>query len=123
MRRIGFSGLFDIEIFRVGERFVFNEMNWRNSAVCFAAIASGVEYPLYWCESVLGRKVTIAMPEEYGVYAMNELLDFQHVKNKELSFKKWFRQLRNSKAKAYYDKTDRKPLRKRFWMFFRRRIS
>ena len=121
LRSIGFSGLFDIEIFKVGDRYLFNEINWRNSAVGFAAMASGVDYPLYWYYSVTGREYEIHTPEKYGVYAMVELLDFQHVKTKQVSLRNWLADLKKSKAKAYYSKSDPAPLRRRVSMFLHRR--
>lgn len=121
LNEIEYSGLFDIEIFRSGGHYLFNEINWRNSAVCFAAAASGVEYPLYWYYSVTGKDFTMRIPRRYGVYAMVELLDFHHVMNKQISLKEWMRDLKKSKAKAYFDKSDMIPLVKRFFMFVKRR--
>lgn len=121
LQNIEFSGLFDIEIFKVGNRYLFNELNWRNSAVCFAAIYSGVEYPLYWYYSVTGQEYDLNRPKKYGVYSMVELLDFQHVKHKEISLGRWLKDLHRSKAKAYYDRTDMMPIVKRFFKFIKRR--
>ena len=120
LRKIGYSGLFDVEIFKVGDRYLFNEMNWRNSAVCFAALYSGVEYPLYWYNAVTGRECAIHRPAEYGIYCMVELLDFQRVKHREMSLPAWLKDLKRSKARAYYDRDDPGPLRKRFAMFLKR---
>lgn len=116
LREIGYSGLFDVEIFRVGERFLFNEINWRNSAVCFAAVASRIYYPLYWYYSVTGQNYTIHKPNMYGAFAMNELLDFNHVRAKEISVFEWLKQLNRSRAKAYYNIKDLMPLYKRILM-------
>lgn len=120
LQEINYSGLFDIEIFKVGGRYLFNEMNWRNSAVCFAALYSGVEYPLYWYYSVTGREFQINNPSRYGIYSMVELLDFQRVKHREMGLIAWLSDLRHSQAKAYYDKNDPKPLKKRFGAFLKR---
>lgn len=121
LKELGYSGLFDIEIFKVKGKFFFNEINWRNSAVCFAAKQSGVNYPLYWYYSITGQEYELVNAREYGIYAMNELLDFQHVKNRDVSPIKWISQLKRSKARAYYDKRDPEPLRQRFKMFLKRR--
>ncbi|MCR4951819.1 MAG: hypothetical protein K6A40_10895, partial [Solobacterium sp.] len=115
-------GLFDIEIFKADGRYLFNEMNWRNSAVCFAAAASGVNYPVYWYCAVTGNDYQIHKPDTYGVYAINELLDFHHVTAGEVSLGQWLKDLKNSKAKAYYSKTDRKPMNRRLAMFVENRI-
>lgn len=121
LKEIGYTGLFDIEIFRVNNDFMFNEINWRNSAVCFAAKQSGVNYPLYWYYSITGHEYEPVNASNYGVYAMNELLDFQHVKTREISLIKWISQLKQSKARAYYDRRDPGPLKQRLRMFLRRR--
>ena len=120
LREIKYSGLFDIEIFKVGDRYLFNEMNWRNSAVCFAALYSGVEYPLYWYYAVIGKNFVIRKPTKYGVYSMVELLDFQRVKHREMGLMTWLKDLKNSQAKAFYDKQDLRPLKKRFSEFLKR---
>lgn len=122
LRKIGYSGLFDIEIFKVGDRYLFNEMNWRNSAVCFAALYSGVEYPLYWYYSVTGKDFQISKPKEYGIYSIVELLDFQRVKHREMGLIAWLKDLKKSRAKAYYDKNDPAPLRKKLALFLKRRF-
>ena len=120
LKKINYSGLFDVEIFKVGDRYFFNEMNWRNSAVCFAALYSGVEYPLYWYYSVTNQEYQISKPSQYGIYSMVELLDFQRVKHKEMGLMTWLKDLKRSQAKAYYDKNDLAPLKKRFGKFLRR---
>lgn len=121
LEEMEYTGLFDIEIFRVGSRFLFNEINWRNSAVCFAAVESGVDYPLYWYRAVTGDEFTIHSPERYGVFAMNELLDHRHVKCGDIGIRRWIVQLKSAEAKAYIDKTDMFPVLKRTAMFLTRR--
>lgn len=121
LKKLHYSGLFDIEVFRVGERFLFNEINWRNSAVCFAAAASGVDYPFYWYQAVTGNDFTVNQPEKYGIFAMNEILDYRHVKCGDIRLGEWIKQLTGSRAKAYYDKSDILPLYKRFLLFICRR--
>ena len=121
LKEIRYSGLFDVEIFKVNGEYYFNEINWRNSAVCFAAKQSGVNYPLYWFCSVTEREYEIDKAKKYPVYAMNELLDFQHVKTHEVSLWKWLSQIKRSEAKAYYDKDDLKPLIHRFVAFLKRK--
>ena len=116
LRDIGYSGLFDVEIFRVGKEYLFNEINWRNSAVCFAASASDVYYPWYWYCAVTNQTYAIRNPDDYGVRAMNELLDFRHVKAKDVGLFRWVKQLWQSEAYAYCDMTDMAPLCKRIWM-------
>lgn len=123
LSEINYSGLFDIDVFQVGDKFLFNEINWRNSAVCFAAVQSGVNYPLYWYCAVTGQDYEIKWPDVYGIYAMNELLDFQHVKSKKIKLMTWLKELKKSQTKAYFDKYDIAPLRKRFFMFLKRRVS
>lgn len=121
LKKISYTGLFDVEIFRVKGEYYFNEINWRNSAVCFAAKQAGVNYPLYWYYSVIGQDYEVRQCRKYPVYAMNELLDFQHVKTREIPLWKWLLQLKRSEAKAYYDKKDPEPLKHRCKMFMRRR--
>lgn len=109
LKTMKYSGLFDVELFRVGDRLLFNEINWRNSAVCFAAIESGVKYPLYWYEAEAGIMPALANPGSYGRYAMCELLDVHNVGAK-VRMTEWLGQLLHCDAYAYYDSSDPLPL-------------
>ena len=120
LREIDYSGLFDIEVFKVGDHYLFNEINWRNSAMCFAAVYSGVEYPFYWFCSVTGKEYDVVKPSKYGVYSMVEMLDFQHVKHKKMGWISWLKDLKKSRAKAYFDKTDPAPVKRRLSLFLKR---
>lgn len=122
LRELNFSGLFDIEIFRVGGRFVFNEFNWRNSAVCFAAAASGVLYPYYWYCAVTGTPYEIHEPDQYGVYSMNERLDLHYVLRGKISPAAWYAQYKACGAYAYRDREDPKPARAKTMLLFTRRF-
>ena len=112
LKAIGYSGLFDVELFKVGDSFLFNEINWRNSAVCFAAVAAGINYPLYWYESVCGRDPGQPPAEENGRTAICELLDMHNAR--KVGVATWLRQLSKSDAYAYYDSSDMAPVRQRF---------
>lgn len=50
---IRFYGIIDVEVFRKGREFYFNEINFRTSAVCYAVTAGGVNIPAFCCRAML----------------------------------------------------------------------
>ena len=123
LKTIGYSGLFDVELFRVGSDLLFNEINWRNSAVCFAAVESGVKYPLYWYESVCGKVPHFKSPDSFSRYAMCELLDVHHVLHGKVGVRTWIREMRHCDAHAYYDQSDISPMLYKMAITLRRKIA
>ena len=123
LRTIGYSGLFDVELFRTGNNLLFNEINWRNSAMCFAAVESGVRYPLYWYESVRGKTPLPETPKTFRRYAMCELLDIRNVADGGVGIRTWVSDFRRSNAFAYYDSSDMAPLFYKIGVALHRRLT
>lgn len=48
LKNIGYDGLFDIEVFVVGESLYLNEINFRNSGNAWAIVNVGINAPVIW---------------------------------------------------------------------------
>ena len=112
----GYCGPFDMDLFRVGEEFYFNEINWRSSANVFAADMSGDHYPFWWYLYVTGAGPEGRIPAQWhytGPYRwfMNEFRDFRHVVHRELSAKAWMEDVKRAEAFAFWNKDDPGPFR------------
>lgn len=108
---MNYCGLFDVDLFSVGNKIYFNEINWRNSALGYVANNSSVYYQVNWYASVLGKKVKneVYYPKSCGKYSMNEMMDFHHFLNGDMTFIAWLRDLRRCTGFAYKDNHDMRP--------------
>ena len=107
---LGYAGPFDLDLFKVGDRLYFNEINWRSSANVFAAVKSGNNYPYEWYRSV--TEDSYAPSEDNGpkeIYFMNEFRDYHHVLAKKISVREWMRDVKRTDSFAFSDRSDRRP--------------
>ena len=106
-----YFGLFDIELFQVGDRILINEINWRNTGNSFFALGTGVHYAVVWYLNAIGQDASSI--RHYTIdttqYAMNESTDLRHVVFCGLSFHSWFRDLRRTQSFALWYSKDLRP--------------
>lgn len=108
LKKIGYNGLFDFEMFAVGNDFILNEINFRNSGNSWALIQNGLNAPAIWVDDVYGisclkTDTVFARPD---CYFMNETSDIHYVLDKKISFKNWLYQLNRVSAFNKFDKDD-----------------
>lgn len=111
LRKEGYFGLFDIELFQVCDRILINEINWRNTGNSFFALGTGVHYAVTWYKNAIGHD-TASMrhsTDDETQFAMNEATDFRHVVFKGLSPVRWFRDLKRTKSFALWYGKDLRP--------------
>ena len=112
LKDFGYAGPFDMDIFKVGNKMYFNEVNWRSSANVYAALKNGNNYPYRWYLSVTRQNLNKELPEDSSTsdfYFMNEIWDVRHVLAKEVSLGKWIGDLKKSKAFAFWNSKDTRP--------------
>ncbi len=112
LKGFGYTGPFDMDIFQVGDKLYFNEINWRSSANVYAALRTGNNYPYRWFLAVTEhhnneKTAPKCLPPDF--YFMNEVWDFRHVLVKDITFGHWFSDFRKTKAFAFWDGNDIKP--------------
>lgn len=113
LKEENFNGLFDIELFKVGNRVLLNEINWRNSGACFLCKGTGVEYAVIWYLEMTGQQEKADSMKHFcndpAQYQMNEATDLRHVVYGSMSFKKWINDLKKCQSMALWNTNDFKP--------------
>ena len=56
---LGFDGLFDIDLYKNGDTYYFNELNLRFGAFGYAITKSGVNLPKMFIDSLLGNETDV----------------------------------------------------------------
>lgn len=111
LQKENYYGLFDIELFQVGNRILINEINWRNTGNSFFALGTGVHYAVIWYLNAIGVDSSNIKHHTLDTkqYAMNEATDLRHVVFKGLSFVLWLKDLRRTKSFALWYSRDLIP--------------
>lgn len=119
----GYSGLIDIEFFKVGEKIYLSEINWRNSARVFMCTGTKIFYPLIWYWSVTEQSEKIQniplTTKDTSLYGMDERNDIAHVINLglnsgRLSLREWVRDVKRSCSFSAWYRDDKLPA---FWSY------
>lgn len=116
LQKENFFGLFDIELFKVGDRILINEINWRNSGNSFFALGTGVHWAVCWYLNAIGRDTTHLKhtTEDETQFAMNEATDVRHMVFKGLSPINWFKDLKRTQSFALWYGKDLRPTVSRY---------
>ncbi len=122
VRKQGFYGLYDIELFVVNNEIILNEINLRNSGDVYMGISQGYYYPYAWYCDVLGREVDILPHPCRADYTMTECADIRNVLVHNTSLVKWIADYRKSKDYALKFRGDMKPARERYAYYVRQFI-
>jgi len=120
-----YTGCFEIEfLIDDNDKKWFLEVNFRYSFWNYAVTFGGINYPLTWARSVLDN--CISRPEDGMLKsyftAMSEPGDYgQSVVSKNISLKKWLKDLHNADMLYFYNPKDPMPAYS-FWFhkFFRK---
>ena len=105
----GFYGLYDIELFVVGDEVLLNEINYRNSGDVYMGIQQEYYYPYAWFLDCIGEKVDIGSNPHCDSYAMTEFADFRNVLKKRVKLLEWVGDFGKTKDFALFFKGDMRP--------------
>lgn len=119
----GFYGLYDIELFVVGDDVLLNEINYRNSGDVYMALSQGYSYPYAWVSDCMGMPVHIAEHPERGDYTMTECADLRNAIFGTLSLKQWLMDFRQCRDYALKYPGDMKPAFSRYLYYARRMLN
>ena len=115
LKRIGFYGLYDIELFVKGDEIWLNEINFRNSGDVYMAVKQGFYYPVVWVNDVLGfANDSVPTHPKNNTFAMTELSDVRNIFNGTVSLFSWIKNFIQTDDFAVLFKGDMKP----FFFFF-----
>ena len=114
LKNEGYNGLFDIEMFKMGDRILLNEINWRNTGACFFCKGTGVEFAVIWYLEMIGEQKKADSMKHFCkdsfLYQMNEATDLRHVFYGSLSFMEWIKDVKKCTSFALWYKYDMKPV-------------
>ena len=106
VRATNFDGVFDIEIMRSGDKYYFNECNFRNGAYGYAYTKAGFNLPVTWLEQTC--PVASSVPQ--GFTLMNEFSDFRNIGRDTCSISAWIKEFLGANARMTIDMRDPAPL-------------
>lgn len=109
LEKDGFYGLYDIELFVVGDEVLLNEINYRNSGDVYMGIQQEYYYPYAWFLDCIGEKVDIGSNPHCDSYAMTEFADFRNVLKKRVKLPEWVGDFGKTKDFALFFKGDMRP--------------
>lgn len=108
--KTGYIGIFDIDLLVCDNKIFFIEINYRNGQNGFIPTLAGYNIPDNWFRGMQGID-TDEIKDLNEVYYQDERGDFNHVKEGNISFKRWLQDFRQSTVHAMYCKGDQRP----FW--------
>lgn len=91
LKDIGYNGLFDIEMFAVGDLLYLNEINFRNSGNGWAIVNCGINAPVIWIKDRLGERINCSQKHyiDDNSFFMNETADLRNVMKKRVNIFRW----------------------------------
>lgn len=99
LKDIGYDGLFDIELFAVGNDLYLNEINFRNSGNTWSIVKNGINAPYIWVQDAIGEKIhSTEKTIQEKLYFMNETADFKNVLLGKIDVLSWVRDLTRTSA-------------------------
>lgn len=120
INRIGYKGLFGIEIMRKGDDYYFVEINLRNDATTYAINVAGCNLPLLYWKICNGEAVgNLPSNPVRTISSMVEFNDFIHVLKGHVSLRIWMMQRKEAECRFCYSRKDGKAYRIQLMDFFK----
>lgn len=106
---LNYTGLFEIEIFKVNDEIYFNEMNLRNSANQYAYVGNEIPYIYLYINLILGNDLSEIKKEiDKHYYFCIEPLYLKNVFEGVVPFSVFLKNIFKS-TKLIYNKKDKRP--------------
>lgn len=108
---LGYSGLYDLELFYINGVYYLNEINYRNSGSSFRAIGQDFNYIYNWCCHLTdcANDNSILVPTRND-YTMTEYPDVRHVFRGDISLGQWLKDFKMCSCFSIFNKDDVLPL-------------
>lgn len=113
VRKTNYIGLFDVELIISDNVAWFIEINYRNGQYGFLPTAAGYNLPYNLCLGFVENKIE-PIKGIKPVYYINERDDYLHVKDGEISRKKWIQDFFHAKAYGMYCIEDQRPFLRQY---------
>ena len=111
LNKANYYGPFSVEFLHKGGKNYFMEVNFRNEGLAYVATAAGANlHALY-----MHPETEINTEKIHKIYMMNYSVDFLYVKNHELPFFTWFRDLLRTRCFININFKDLNPTFHYYW--------
>ncbi len=114
LKDVGYNGLFGAEFIFNGNDFYFIELNFRNDATCYSVAKAGVNIAANYIEMIKNHSTLMTHNTISEINSIVEFNDFSFVLRGKISLYTWYKQLKSSQCRFYFDKEDIAP----FWRAF-----
>ena len=113
IKNMKYKGLFEVEMFKKGNKLYFNEMNFRNSANLYAYAGNEIPYIYLYINLLLNNDISgIKQKVDKHYFFCVEPAHLKNVKEGLLGINEWIKHVKKS-TKLIYNKNDKKPFYKR----------
>lgn len=112
VKTLGYNGIFDIDIFKVGNDFYFNEVNFRNGAISYAYNTKNTNVIKTWIKLISNKKKFQTIKRSH--FFVEEINEYNLYKKKEITFLTFIKSVFKSKIKIYFSFKDCKPFLYKF---------
>lgn len=109
LEKIGYYGLFSFEYGLMEGKAYFFEVNLRNDGTSLYYYLSGANIPLLWVSSFSNQQGDIPQQVSKDNYFIDGLGDLPCVFKKEITFRQWWKDVKNADLYRHYDYKDWKP--------------
>lgn len=116
VRKIGYVGIFDIDIILSDNEPYFIEINYRNGQNGYVSTAAGYNIPANWFRGMQGMAVDEVEPLDELFY-MDEHCDYKHIREGNISLRQWLSEKRKVSVFAMYCKGDQRPFFRQYIRF------
>ncbi|MBI5997590.1 ATP-grasp domain-containing protein [Clostridium perfringens] len=107
IEKLNFEGIFDLDVFLVGNDLYFNEINLRNGGHSHAYMPSDICY--YWYLSCCREKFVKCPEIDSEYYFIDEQADLHNIIESNISILQYIKDMKRSKVKLSFDKRDFSP--------------
>lgn len=104
VKKTGYNGPFSIELLHAKDKNFFMEMNFRHDGLAYAATAAGFNLLDCFINDNPKKKYSV-----HKTYMMDISTDYCHVKNGDLSKRKWFKDFIRTKCQLNFNLKDPVP--------------
>ncbi|MCF0112213.1 MAG: ATP-grasp domain-containing protein [Erysipelotrichaceae bacterium] len=115
IRKLGFVGLFDIDLYEADGVMYFCELNMRLGAFGYAVNLAGVNLPGLLVETLLGNPVNTDCHIQKQLKCLNDKVNLEDFADKYVSWETYKKRLKDADARFIDDPKDAGP--KRFYTF------
>lgn len=118
VRKIGYVGIFSIEMVVKNGKAFFLEINLRNDGMGYVPTKAGLNLPYIWYKSATNEKISPSFPTT-PLYSMIDEVDFNHVREGRINLFSWIKQVFDTDCFLLFNKVDKAP----FYQFLKWKIS